>query len=733
MFRPGTARRAPGYLRSRWMGRAEFGTVPRAGSLDGVVDLTHRLSGEFSFAVDRSLVLRYVSPSAHQLFGPELLPRIGEPLSAALLHPDDHERIRAEWACIGAGGVPGPHRARLVQADGGFRWMQFDFIAAGESMVAKRVRVFEGVVGVARDITEQVNAEERSRRAAERLAALGHSSTEFAVVAGPDGAVRWVGPAVERVLGYAPAARPGRAMELVHVEDRAMVVADLAFLKAAPAESSVGPSRCRVRDASGAYRWMEYVATCRHDQAGAAVIATLRDVSAQVAAELANRHLVEHDDLTGLLARRTLVARLGAHGEPAPGCIRVALWCDLDDFAAVNDNLGEELGDEVLRAVALRLAALAESVGGLCARMAGDAFLVVAVVAEGDADAFAARVVSAVRDRTAPPSSGIAVTVSASVGLAAQDPGEPVERFVERSRVACAAANRAGGDRVGRFDAAIAERERDERQLRADLRVLVGSAVGSDPGRAAEQFVVHYQPEVDLTDGRVVGAEALVRWDHPQRGFLSAGAFVPAAERSGSIVGITRFVLRQAAADFLAWKQAGLLPDGFRMRLNLSAADFLSADLVDIVTAATTTGGLRPAQWCLELTESTMLETDRVRAQVARFTALGYAIELDDFGTGYSSLAYLASFDVAGLKIDRTFVADMATEPRAHLLVDSICALAGAMHLALTSEGIETEDQVRVLRAKGCTVGQGFLFSPAVPAPVLADQLRRPFAVPADA
>jgi len=259
------------------------------------------------------------------------------------------------------------------------------------------------------------------------------------------------------------------------------------------------------------------------------------------------------------------------------------------------------------------------------------------------------------------------------------------------------------------------EKEMDRQaQRRRDMELDLRRAFANG------EFEVHYQPLVDLTADRITGFEALLRWKHPQKGMISPAEFIPVAEDIGLIVGIGEWVLRQACTEAVNW------PDGIKVAVNLSPVQFRSRNLVQVVIAALAHSGLSPLRLELEITESIFLaETEANLAILHQLRELGVRISMDDFGTGYSSLSYLRSFPFDKIKIDRSFVKDLAQRPDCGAIVKAISGLGRSLNITTTAEGVETIDQLDWLRAEGCNEVQGFLFSPAKPAADIADLLFR--------
>ncbi|RMH86235.1 MAG: bifunctional diguanylate cyclase/phosphodiesterase, partial [Actinomyces sp.] len=432
-------------------------------------------------------------------------------------------------------------------------------------------------------------------------------------------------------------------------------------------------------------------------------------------------HQATHDDLTGLANRRLLRRRI-RELLAQTGCAGLLL-VDLDRFKWVNDSLGHAVGDRLLVTVADRLR-LAVRPQDLVARLGGDEFAVL-VAGSGDVGdllPLAHRLAEVV----ARPAEwdGVEVHSSASVGLAvlrAADeggatPAAAADTLLRRADLALYRAKAAGGGEVAAFDEDLS-REVDRRiELESGLRGALRRG----------EIEVHYQPEVDLVDGRMLGAEALVRWRHPRRGLLAAGVFVPIAEEAGLIVELGDRVVYEACRTAARWPAPpGAGPLG--VRVNLAPAQVQRPETVEVVRAALADTGLEPGRLCLEITESAMLvDLERTVEVLAALRELGVELAVDDFGTGFSSLAYLRDFPVQTLKIDRRFVAgldDLDCDDRT--FVRSIVSLARALELEVVAEGVETETQAATLVEIGCRRAQGWLFGRAMPDTELVEVIRR--------
>jgi diguanylate cyclase (GGDEF)-like protein len=429
--------------------------------------------------------------------------------------------------------------------------------------------------------------------------------------------------------------------------------------------------------------------------------------------ELAHRAF--HDPLTELPNRALLAERLGqalARGTRS-GRTAAVLCIDLDDFKVVNDSLGHRLGDHLLVSVAQRLRACVRP-GDTAARLGGDEFAV--LLEDLNCEDEAVGVAERFLDRLQEPFvlEGHEVFVGASVGIAGSRGTDSLPDDVLREAdVAMYAAKRKGKGHYVLFDLAMQTRPRERLALERDLRWALQRG----------EFRLHYQPIVDLVSGEIQGVEALLRWQHPERGLVPPNEFIPLAEETGLIVPIGRWVLLEACMQLQAWQPGA---DLF-VSVNLAARQFMDPGLVEDVAAAprpTAPAGLPPACLKLEITESAAMEAGIGTLQTFQaLKGLGVQLAIDDFGTGYSSLSYLKRFPVDTLKIDRSFVDGLGQDPQDTAIVQSVIALARSLSLSVTAEGIETPRQLEELVALRCDEGQGYYFARPQPSEAVADLL----------
>lgn len=447
-------------------------------------------------------------------------------------------------------------------------------------------------------------------------------------------------------------------------------------------------------------------------------IATLfAQLQGRIAAEDRLRYLVEHDDLTSLRNRRSLMQHLEgrlAAGRAGPVAV---LFIDLDRLKTVNDFLGHAAGDRYLAVFADRLR---ECVGwgAVVARLGGDEF---AVVPEGpasldEARALATRLQSSLRERFADANHSLSRTssIGVAVGVPGQDTVSDLMRLVD---MAMRSAKSAGGDNVAVFTPDLA--------LNADLRNDIELNLSGGIERGA--VVVYYLPEVDLRSGEIIAVEALCRWNHPTRGMLLPGAFIPLAESCGLANDLGRLVLRSSCEDLRRWRSQGLARD-LVLRVNVSPAQLVGLGFVDGVAAIIAEFGIDAASLCLEITESLVVkDIDTARSTIQGLKDIGVKVAIDDFGTGHSSLTRLKSLPVDIVKIDQSFVRNLGNDEGDLAIVRTIVSLAEAFGLEVVAEGVETVLAASTLMNVGCWRAQGFLLSRPVDGVGMQELLVHPF------
>ncbi|GAB4169794.1 MAG: hypothetical protein Kow00100_10360 [Geothermobacteraceae bacterium] len=478
------------------------------------------------------------------------------------------------------------------------------------------------------------------------------------------------------------------------------------------------------QDRDGNLRIYEVQASPLRDETGqmSGIIETFRDITylfetEEQLQEKDNRldYLIQHDLLTGLPNRSQFLVRLKRQMSRASekGRKLAVLLLDLDRFKNINDSLGHGTGDLVLVEVARRLRETLRD-SDVIARLGGDEFIILLdnIDSAARAERVAGKVLGALEPKFEINDCQLFVTGSLGISIFPDDASSP-EDMLKSADTALFRAKKAGRNSYRFYTSDMNARSRELLLLEASFRQALEE----------EQLVLHYQPQIDLFTGQTRGVEALVRWEHPQKGMISPGDFIPLAEETGLIVPMGQWVLRQACRQNAAWVEAGFMP--LRMTVNISARQFLKEDLLEDLVGVLRETGLDPGLLELEITESMIMHDVAAATRVMdSIAAEGVHLAVDDFGTGYSSLAHLKRFPLTTLKIDRAFVKDIGRNNGDEAIVKAIVALAHSLDLQVIAEGIETEEQYHFLKASGCNQGQGFLFSRPVPAGKILSFLR---------
>ncbi|MEO1019350.1 MAG: EAL domain-containing protein [Pseudomonadota bacterium] len=420
-----------------------------------------------------------------------------------------------------------------------------------------------------------------------------------------------------------------------------------------------------------------------------------RDITEETELTAQIAYLAAHDSLTGLLNRTGFEQRCERHFRRGIDAKRRAalLLIDIDRFKNVNDTLGHAAGDRLLRTVAERLRAVARD-NDVIARLGADEIAVLQsdVKTPQQAAAFAQRIRETLAEPYQLDDKEFGCTVSIGVAVCPDD-GLNAEELLRNAHIALDRAKEFGRDSVHFFKREFDVQVRYRRQLESDLQQAVGS----------NEFVLYYQPQIDLRSNRCIGYEALIRWQHPERGLLPPSEFIPPAEESGLIVQIGQWVVQQACMDATRW------PEDTKVAVNMSAAQFHEPNLVEIVERALDLSGLPPKRLELEITETTLMENCvNVTAALERWRQHGISIAMDDFGSGYSSLNTLWRFPFDKLKVDRDFVMNIGEDPRILDILATIIGMAKTLRLVVVAEGIETENQLKALKKLECDQVQGF-------------------------
>jgi diguanylate cyclase (GGDEF)-like protein/PAS domain S-box-containing protein len=543
-------------------------------------------------------------------------------------------------------------------------------------------------------------------RSKERFFSLVQSAGDVITIIDAHGTIGYCSPSVEGILGYRPERMIGQSIMVgMHPDDlpKTQHVLD-EVLESAGREIQF---EYRALDAEG--RWLHLEATwtnlLENPNVGGIVV-NARDISRRKTLEEQLSHQAFHDRLTGLANRALFEDRVEhalsrARRDAQPLAV---LFLDVDDFKTINDSLGHIAGDSLLVEVSQRIQSCVRP-GDTVARLGGDEF---AILLEEPADLrtgadVSRRILAALEEPFG--LHGREIFVGASIGIAASESGR--EHAVELLRNADVAMYSAKADGKGRHEV-----------FRPSMHeaVLGRMELGSDLQRALDrnEFVLHYQPTVDLESGRVTGFEALVRWQHPERGLIMPNEFIPAAEETGAIVPLGAWVVREACARAAAWASEH---GGERLTIgvNLSPRQLQDPDVTRVVRQALRESAIDPRRLVLEITESAMIrDLETSLGRLFELKSLGLRLAMDDFGTGYSSFSYLRRLPIDILKVDRSFVEGLGTRAQESAFAAAILTLAGELGLGTVAEGVERPEQVEELRALRCSMAQGFLFAPAL-------------------
>jgi diguanylate cyclase (GGDEF)-like protein/PAS domain S-box-containing protein len=547
------------------------------------------------------------------------------------------------------------------------------------------------------------------RNEEQRFRLLVQNATDIVTISELDGTIRYLSPAMLRVLGRSPE-------DLIGTDVRLLIDPEaIPLIRAAVDEVLGDPTRpatyqARFRHADGSWRWLETILSNMLDEPSVAgMVSNSRDITETREVQERLSHEATHDALTGLANRVLFAGRIEQGvGDPRPDHRFSVVLVDLDDFKIVNDTLGHQAGDALLVAVAARMRSCVRP-ADLVARLGGDEFAILFdALAGDDVDPVLDRIADAllvpveVEDHL--------LSVRASFGVVEGSAGDDAGDLLRRADIAMYEAKARGEGGHQRYLPGMETRRADRARLNSALQTAL----------ADDQFVLHYQPVVHLPDGALSGVEALVRWQHPERGLLGPHEFVEAAEQSGFIVPLGRWVLREACRQTAAWA-AEFGPDAVRsVSVNVSARQLHEGGFAAEVAAALRTAGLPASALTVEITESTAVGGGRTRQTLDDLRALGVRVSLDDFGTGASTLSLLATCPVDEIKLDRSFV----PLPGPDAIAQAVLQLADAMGVDTVAEGVETAGQQQRLIELGYRRAQGYLFARPMPAGDLTRALR---------
>jgi len=551
--------------------------------------------------------------------------------------------------------------------------------------------------------------------------ALGHSEKRYralvqnapgvTIVLNPDGTIQYISSPI------GAEEEPGAVEDLVHPRDLDQITE---AIRDASEHPELQPMlELKMPDAGG--QWREYEATMTNLVAQPAVgglVINARDVTDRKRLENELRHQAFHDPLTNLPNRALFMERLedALAMTQRSGARTAVMFIDLDRFKVVNDSLGHNVGDELLIALGDRLTATAPE-DATVARFGGDEFtlLVPEVASQDTLTALAHHLLGELRGPVKLMGHNTIVTASIGISMSGERAKTPRE-LIRSADIALSHAKEQGRSRYVLFDETLDKFSIDRLRLESELRQAV----------ERDQLRLHYQPEIDLPSGEIVGFEALVRWDHPIRGLVPPAEFITLAEETGEIISIGKWVLREACRQAAEWRDSIFHDRPFTMAVNLSANEFLEPGLAWEVLRVLRETGLDPANLRIEITESVLLDDSAVTNDIfLELKRIGVELAIDDFGTGYSSLSYLRQLPADVLKIDRSFVSDVDHDEREASIVRAVVRVAEALGMRVVAEGIEREEQARFLAGIGCESGQGYHFARPAEAEITAELVRQ--------
>jgi diguanylate cyclase (GGDEF)-like protein/PAS domain S-box-containing protein len=638
----------------------------------------------------------YVNTAVLRLLGFTSQECVGRPLTD-FVAPGSQAGMLARIASLDTPGLASaPAEVELVRSDG-------STVTVESVSVPTRWLDEPAFQVILRDLSEH-----RAAAAAQKRFEIGFEQSAIgSIITDLDGVATRVNPAACRFLGLLPAQLVHRRWgENAHPDE---VPLDLVMRsRLASGHDTFEAERRYIRSDAQVVWASTHVTLVRNETGeGEYMFVQLQDITERKTMEAELAHQALHDSVTGLANRALLTDRLsrGLSDSRRRGSRLGVMFLDLDEFKQVNDFFGHTCGDGLLRQTAERIAPAIRP-SDTVARFGGDEFVVVCDVESiGELEQIAVRILEVVRQPAVIDTQEIRVT--ASLGMTLADGDATPESLLKDSDIAMYRAKGRGRGRIEAFDEV----------LRSNVERVV--AMTSELRRALdrEEFTIDYQPVVDLATGGLVSVEALLRWNHPHRGLVGPVEFIPIAEETGLIVPIGEWVLERACRQLVEWHRDA---PSLSLAVNLSIRQLIAPDIVSVVQAVLTRTGVPAESLCLELTESMFMEDLEYFERTLRsLKSLGVRLSIDDFGIGYSSLSYLKRFPVDAVKVDRAFVDGLGTDPDDSALVAAIIAMAAALHLEVTAEGVETDDQLRNLIALNCQHAQGFYLARPMPADAL--------------
>ena len=674
--------------------------------LNSIVSQVPGMVFQYRVAPDGSSSLPFASEGIRDIYGvaPEDVVKDSSFLKK-LIHPDDLSRFLASRQVSADTLAPWRCQYRICLPGGILKWLQ---VAAIPEREMGGYTVWRGVLT---DITGVRHAEDELR-----VAAAAFQSQESIVITDAQGVIQRVNQAFVECTGYSAEEAVGQTPRLLNSGRHDQAFYDAMWRGIREGGRWQGEIWNRRKSGEVYPEWLTITAVRDAEGRITNFVGMFQDITARKLAEDEIRSLAFYDPLTQLPNRRLLMDRLrqGVAAAARSGAYGALLFIDLDNFKLLNDTLGHDMGDLLLREVARRLRNCVREADTV-ARMGGDEFV---VMLEGLSTAPAAaasqveQLAEKIRETLAQPYelAGHSHHSTSSIGVALfRDREVDVEELLKRADMAMYEAKEAGRNALRFFDPAMQAAVENRSSLEGQLRRAVRRG----------EFLLHYQIQVDRR-GCPTGVEALVRWQHPQRGLVMPGEFIGLAEEAGLIVPLGNWVLAAGCAQLAAWRDDPVL-GGLALAVNVSARQFRQADFVESVRGALAASGADPGRLKLELTESLLLqEVEATVARMEELRRLGVSFSLDDFGTGYSSLAYLKRLPISQLKIDQSFVRDILTDPNDAAIARAVIALGKSLGLVVIAEGVETGEQWDLLQQEGCDQAQGYYYGRPLPAGELA-------------
>ncbi|ADJ65088.1 diguanylate cyclase/phosphodiesterase with PAS/PAC sensor domains protein [Herbaspirillum seropedicae SmR1] len=615
-----------------------------------------------------------------------------------LTHPEDRTLVRNHVDACMRERRRIDIEYRIVRADGAVRWVW----ERGVGIYNANGQV-EAIEGFLQDVTERKEAAQALQEAERRYRSIFENAIEGVFQTTPDGTYIAVNPALARIYGYH--SPEDLIVGLRDISHQLYVEPERRqeFMRLMEEQGSVSNFESRVYRRDGEIIWISENARAVYDEAGklSCYEGTVEAITERKAHEAEMRHQATHDALTGLPNRNMLHEHLQRALRVArqKGALTAVAFVDLDQFKFINDSLGHQVGDELLKTVAQRLQACLRE-ADMVARQGGDEFVLV-LQNQTEGEAGIAEVMQRILAAVARPwqAGDREFQVTASIGVSRYPAdGKDVESLLKHADSAMYRAKEQGRNNFQFFAPWM------DSQVSNRLEMLINLRRALDQ----DEFKLYYQPKLSLQDGRLIGAEALIRWESPQQGMVPPDRFIPFAEEAGLIVPIGEWVLRTACRQNQAWQQAGLPP--IPVAVNLSPRQ-LNQSLPDFVAGVLAQSGLAASWLELEITENVVMkDAEKSVATLHALKRLGLQISVDDFGTGYSSLSYLRRFPVDALKIDKSFVRDIVRDADSAAIVKAIISLAHILNLRVIAEGVEDEEQHAFLKENACDEVQGYYF-----------------------